>query len=277
MPQIVLYLGFQTDSWQISIRQLSYAALAMVVSIPITWYATSFKDMKSPLLVTITVFLIVSVCYTCIRPTWNTQQIVLNVLAGISQSGPMTLLIACVQFTAPHAFLSTATGMAFSSHAIGGVFGSAVLKAIINGRLASNYVQTVGKSTVDAGLPYSDVPELLAALAAGVLSGVEGATLDVWSAATEESRWQYAKAYQLAWASVIHFVILAIVAVAFLRGIKDLMTERVEASVEHNVQQEERQFEISHMWWCRGPLSRERLLEMISAMRYPRQSLSPGR
>lgn len=233
IPQVILNLGFETDPWQISIRQLSYTLVTMFVSIPITWYATACKDMKSPLLATFTIFLVVTVCYTCIKPTWNKQQIVFNVLAGIGQSGPLTLLVACVQFTAPHAFLSTATGMAFSARAVGGAFGSAVLNAIVNGRLASNYAPAVSKAAVEAGLEYSKVSDLLAALASGVLSGVQGATPEIWSAATDESRWQYAKAYQLAWASVIPFVVLAIVAVSFLKGVKDLMTEEVEATVEY--------------------------------------------
>ena len=63
------------------------------------------------------------------RPGWSSVQLGFNVIAGIGQSGPLTLLVACVQFTAPHAFLSTATGLAFSARAIGGAFGSAVLDA----------------------------------------------------------------------------------------------------------------------------------------------------
>lgn len=59
VPQIVLHLGFDTDAWTISIRQLSYSLLTMFASIPITWYATAYKDMKSPLLVTFTIFLVV--------------------------------------------------------------------------------------------------------------------------------------------------------------------------------------------------------------------------
>lgn len=61
VPQIVLNLGFQTDSWAISIRQLSYSLLTMFASIPITWYATVYKDLKTPLLVTFAIFLIVLV------------------------------------------------------------------------------------------------------------------------------------------------------------------------------------------------------------------------
>ncbi|KAG8157455.1 hypothetical protein KVR01_012839 [Diaporthe batatas] len=245
VPQIVLHLGFETDAWTISIRQLSYSLLTMFASIPITWYATAYKDMRSPLLVTFGIFLVVTICYACIKPTWSKPQIVFNVLAGIGQSGPLTLLVACVQFTAPHAYLSTATGMAFSARAIGGAFGSAVLNVIINGHLAGNYAPAVGRAATDAGLPASSIPDLLAALESGLMTGVEGATPAVWSAAAEESKWQYAKAYQLAWASVIPFVVLAIVAVAFLRGVKDLMTEKVEATVEHVDENEGKKWENS--------------------------------
>lgn len=154
---------------------------------------------------------------------------------GIGQSGPLTLLVACVQFTAPHAYLSTATGLAFSIRAIGGAFGSAVLDAIINGRLNSHYAPAVGKAAVTAGLPQKSVPALLQALATGEIgsSAVEGANNAVWNAAILESRWQYAHAYRLAWSSVIPFAVLALVAVACLKGVKELMTEKVEATVEH--------------------------------------------
>ncbi|KAI0847180.1 MFS general substrate transporter [Daldinia vernicosa] len=234
VPQIVLNLGFENDAWRISVRQLSYQLPVLFASVPITWYATRFKDLQAPLLVTFTIFLIVSICYATIRPSWSSSQLGFNVLAGIGQAGPLTLLVACIQFTAPHAFLSTATGLAFSARAIGGAFGSAVLNAIINGQLASHYAAGVGSAAVDAGLATDSVPALLEALAAGQIGlGVDTATPAVWAAAVEASRWQYAHAYQLAWASVIPFVVLAIVAVALLKGVKDLMTEEVEATVEH--------------------------------------------
>jgi len=47
-----------------------------------------------------------------------------------------------------------------------------------------------------------------------------------------ESHELYAHAYRLDYASIIPFVVLAIVASAFLKGVKDLMTERVDATVE---------------------------------------------
>lgn len=59
VPQIVLNLGFESNAWDISIRQLSYTILTLFASIPITWYATAYKDMKTPLLVTFGLFLVV--------------------------------------------------------------------------------------------------------------------------------------------------------------------------------------------------------------------------
>ncbi|PNS21811.1 hypothetical protein CAC42_409 [Sphaceloma murrayae] len=231
-PQIVLRLGFETDAWRISVRQLSFNIVTIAISIPITLYATRYKDLKSPLLVTFTIFLIVCICYSTIRPAWSTPQIVFNVLAGIGQAGPLTLLVALVQFTAPHAFLSTATGLAFSARAIGGAFGAAALDAIINSRIGSTYAPRVGGAAVAAGLSEGQVPALLEALQSGMGIQELGISEAVLGAAVAESEWVWADAYRRAWASVVPFVVLAIVAVWRLKGVKELMTERVEASVE---------------------------------------------
>jgi Fungal trichothecene efflux pump (TRI12) len=163
----------------------------------------------------------------------NNAQIGFNVLSGIGQSGPLTLLVACVQFTAPHAFLSTATGLAFSARAIGGSFGSAVLNAIINGKLKSTYAKQVGGAAVSAGLPKSSVPQLLEAFATGQgFDTVPGIKPAILADAANASHWAYAHAYRLAWRSLIPFVVIATVAVACMKGVKELMTEKIESSVE---------------------------------------------
>ncbi|ORY02176.1 major facilitator superfamily domain-containing protein [Clohesyomyces aquaticus] len=238
-PQIVLNLGFESNAWDISIRQLSFQITTLLVSIPITLYATKYKDLKSPLIVTFTIFLIVTILYSVIKPSWSKAQIGINVLSGIGQAGPLTLLVACVQFTAPHAFLSTATGLAFSARAIGGAFGSAVISAIVNGRINSHYANDVSSAAIKAGLPESSVPQLLKLLAAGE-GEVLGSSPEIMAKVMDASHWSYAKAYRLGWASVIPFVVLAIGAVCCLRGVKELMTEKVEATVEHVSYDEEK-------------------------------------
>jgi hypothetical protein len=169
----------------------------------------------------------------------NHAQIGFNILSGVGQSGPLTLLVALVQFTAPHAFLSTATGLAFSARAIGGAFGSAVLNAIINGKLASTYAPQVSTAAVKAGLPAGSVPALLKAMATGVgLDKVPGINAAIEAKAVRASEWAYAHAYRLAWVSIVPFVALALIAVMCLKGVKELMTEKVEATVEHVDSQE---------------------------------------
>ncbi|KAK0730129.1 major facilitator superfamily domain-containing protein [Lasiosphaeris hirsuta] len=234
-PQLVLNLGFETDAWRISVRQLSFGLLSLSFSFVVTWWSTRYRDLKTPLLVTWILFLVITICYASFQPHWNSVQIGLNVLGGMGQSGPLTLLVACIQFTAPHAFLSTATGLAFSARAIGGAFGSAVLDAIINGRLSSKYAPAVGGAAAAAGLPTGSIPLLLQAFAMGNIGDltIPGATPEVWGAAIVESRLQYTQAYRLAWASIIPFVVLATIAVACLKGVSELMTEKVEATVEH--------------------------------------------
>ncbi|KAF1961542.1 MFS general substrate transporter [Byssothecium circinans] len=236
-PQIILNLGFEDNSWDIAVRQLSYKLPSLLFSLPVTWYATRFKDMKVPLVFTYGVFLIATICYANIRPDWSTPQIIFTVLTGIGCSGPLTLLVACVQFTAPHAFLSTATGLAFSARAIGGAFGSAVISAVINSRLTSHYASDVGSAATAAGLPASSIPALLKAMKAGTATtvrgrGIPGANAEVMRAAWEASYWSYARAYRLGWWSVVPFVALATASVAAMRGVKELMTEKVEATVE---------------------------------------------
>lgn len=195
--------------------------------------------MRTPLVVTYAIFLAATIGYACIKPSWDVGQIVLTVLTGIGTAGPLTLLVACVQFSSPHAFLSTATGLAFTARAIGGAFGSAVINAVINSRLTNHYASDVSSAAISAGLPPSSVTALLKAMRAGSArtvqaSAIEGANAEIMNAAWHASYSSYAKAYRLGWWSVVPFVVLATVAVGCLRGVKELMTEKVEATVETN-------------------------------------------
>lgn len=165
----------------------------------------------------------------------SSQGHITNLLSvGIGQSGPLTLLVALCQFASPHAFLSTATGLAFSIRAIGGTFGSAILGLIISAKL-TNYASAVGGAAVKAGLPSSSVADLLTGMADGspaLISAVPGITTANLAAAVDASHHQYAKAYAVAWASIIPFVVIALVAVICTSSVKEMMTDHVEATVE---------------------------------------------
>ena len=199
-------------------------------------YATRFKDLKNPLLFTYTIFLVTTICYATIQPTpsYDRAQYSFAVLAGIGQSGPLTLILALVQFAAPHAFIATASGFALSARAIGGAFGSAVLDAIINGRVAADLAPKVTAAAKAAGLSSSSIALLLEAFETGEgFDDIPGINGKILGKALEARSEVYAHAYRLAWSSVIPFVVLAIVAVCFVKNVKEQMTDHVEASVEN--------------------------------------------
>ena len=141
-----------------------------------------------------------------------------------------------MQFTAPHSYLSTATGLAFSARALGGAFGSAVLDTIINNHLSSHYATSVGTAAIGAGLPSSSVPALIEALSTGTgFPGVPGINETILAAATNVSHEVYAASYRLGWSSIIPFTVIGIVCIYFLRSVKDLMTDHIEATVERRL------------------------------------------
>lgn len=45
-PQIILNLGFEDNSWDIAVRQLSYQIPSLTFSLVVTWWATRFKDLS---------------------------------------------------------------------------------------------------------------------------------------------------------------------------------------------------------------------------------------
>lgn len=59
VPQMVLRLGFEPDSWAISVRQLSFQCTIFVFPLVLSGYASWFRDLKNPLLVTFVIFLAV--------------------------------------------------------------------------------------------------------------------------------------------------------------------------------------------------------------------------
>ena len=84
---------------------------------------------------------------------------------------------------------------------------------------------------------------LLTALAEGsstAIAAVPGMNSTILTATLDASHDLYAHAYRLAWASIVPFVVLAWIAVALLKGVKELMTEHVEATVEHVAEPEEK-------------------------------------
>jgi hypothetical protein len=242
--QTTFYLGWETDSLIIGVRQLAYIGPTLIASVVIIWYSTRYKDVKWPLVICFSLFLVTACVFAATQPDWNYVQLGVSAVCGIGQAGPLILLIAVAQYAAPHAYLSTATGVAFSIRAIGGAIGSAVLYTIAFGHVGSHYDNDVAQAAVGAGLSPENVPILLGIMAkgngppteqilAGVLSQVlPSATLPIIQAARGAGQKVFAKGFGLAWASIIPIAVISIVCCALLQGVEKLMTETVEAPLE---------------------------------------------
>ena len=244
LNQMQLYLDWETNSLLIGVRQLCYSGPTLLASVLIIWYSTRYKDVKTPLVICFGLFLVVSCVFAATKSSWGNVQLGLSAVAGVGQSGPLILLVAVVQFAAPHAYLSTATGVAFSFRAIGGAFGSAVLYTIAFGHVAKYFNTDVAQAAAGNGLPPKDIPILLEVMAeghgppteqelAGVLSKtLPSATRAIIEAARTAGHKVYAKGFGLAWASIIPVAVISIVCCALLKDVDKLMTDRVEAPLK---------------------------------------------
>jgi hypothetical protein len=188
-------------------------------------------------------------------------QIGLNILMGVGLSAAVTLSVAIIQFAAPHSHLSTATGLALSARAIGGAIGSAVENTITEGALYPQWTEQVETAVVAAGLPRSAVSSFIqafrqfegkyddsksrnsynetltsllmnAAAISGPNSSSSPSTNAITAAAERASRNSYAHAYHWTFLTLIPWMVIITVITLFLRPVRHLMTERIDATVE---------------------------------------------
>ena len=78
-PALVLQMGFEPNSWRIAMRQLAFTFPSLFLCIPLLWYATRYKDLKTPLLVTFTIFLAVLVFPPSLVGMCNADRLYLTV------------------------------------------------------------------------------------------------------------------------------------------------------------------------------------------------------
>ncbi|KAG4411839.1 hypothetical protein IFR04_015023 [Cadophora malorum] len=235
IPTAMVNLGFASTAWDVSVRQIVNTISALLMSLVVMWYATKYKDLRTPLVASFALFLVGNICYATLTEKQNHAQLVYQVIVGLGQAGPLTLMIAAAQLSVPHRYLSTATGLCFSGRAIGGALGSCVLNVIINYRYKQNWARMVSQSAINAGLNAGSVPEFLQGLAtanSSALQSLVGNNTRILVAATSAQEGVYAGAYKIAFAATIPLTVVATVTCCFLTDMKKYMGDTVEASVE---------------------------------------------
>ena len=159
----------------------------------------------------------------------------LDSTVGLGQAGPLTLMIASVQLSTPHRYLSAATGLGFSARAIGGAFGSCILNVIINNRFNENWAPKVAAAATSSGLSTTSVPQFLKALAANdmpALQALIGDNSGILAAAVSAQRGVYAGAYRIAFCATIPLTVAALLTCLFLKDMKAHMSNKIEATLE---------------------------------------------
>lgn len=233
LPRMFLQLGFASNSLRISVLLLSYGLPTVFACIPVAIYTTKTKDFRLPLIISYLLFAATTVSYANITPEWKLAFLGINVISGIANSGPLAVLMAALQYSAPHAHLGTATGCGLSARALGGALGSAVFTVILNNELEP-WSASVARAAVAEGMPRSSSKALIVAMNTEQgFNRVPGLTEKALHAAEETGRLIYAHAFRMAWWSVFAAGIMALICVVFLKKIdKNRMTDEIEATVE---------------------------------------------
>ncbi len=78
------------------------------------------KSLSAPWKISKKLIIYRAILYTVLKPSWDKVHYAINVLTGLGQAGPLTLLLTYVQFVATRDLLSTASGFAQSMRAISG-------------------------------------------------------------------------------------------------------------------------------------------------------------
>lgn len=110
----------------------------------------------------------------------------------------------------------------------GGSIAVAVYSTILTNRLATTLPDVVGGAAVRAGLPTSQVPEVLEAASAGTLARVPGITQSILAAVTEALPIAYSQAFKTVYLASLGFGGIAIIGSLLTVDPKKLLTNKVE-------------------------------------------------
>jgi hypothetical protein len=124
--------------------------------------------------------------------------------------------------------IGAALGLLASIRSAGGSIAIAVYVAILNNRLTDTLPTIVGGAAVEAGLPRSEIPSLLSAIAAGTLEEVPGMTKSIINAVTEAIPNAYAASFKTVYLASLGFGAIAIVGGLLSKDARKHLNNNVE-------------------------------------------------
>lgn len=133
----------------------------------------------------------------------------------------------------PDELIATATALVITVRFVGGAVGYSIYYAIFVPKLTKLIPETIAAYAIQAGLPAADATTFVGTLLTTPAEAVTlpGVTATILAAATEGSRWAYARALSFVWFTSIPFGIISVVIAICMPDIRVYMTERVAANI----------------------------------------------
>ncbi|KAF2476712.1 fungal trichothecene efflux pump [Lindgomyces ingoldianus] len=124
--------------------------------------------------------------------------------------------------------IGLSSGMLASIRAAGGSIAVAVYTTVLTNRLSTTIASVVGGAAVNAGLPESELPEVLAAISAGTVAEVPGITQPILAAITSAVPTAYGQSFKTVYLASLGFGGIAIVGSLLTVDPKKHLTDKVE-------------------------------------------------
>jgi hypothetical protein len=123
--------------------------------------------------------------------------------------------------------IGLASGVLGSIRAAGGGIAQALYTSVLNNKLAAYTPRYVTPAALGAGLPASAVPDLLAALKLGNVSGVQGMNEGVEMAVREGVRSAYVHAFRMVFWATVPFSAALVLAACFVPNMEGFLGRQV--------------------------------------------------
>ncbi|CAK7207050.1 hypothetical protein SEUCBS139899_009858 [Sporothrix eucalyptigena] len=143
-------------------------------------------------------------------PATQTMAIVFLLVVGMSIGWIECLALTLAPFCLRHDEIGIALGFVGTTRAALAALAQTIFTTIYTNKIATEQPALVTPAVLDAGLPASSVPALLAGLASGNMTGIPGLTPAIEAAAVAANELAYSRSFQLVYYAAVAFGIFGI-------------------------------------------------------------------
>lgn len=173
--------------------------------------------------------------FATIQPGQSLNTLFFAAVSGFGFGAILSQVVACVQISAPHSLLATATSVAVVFRAVGSSMFTSVYSAAATNRLNVYIPSYVGKAAASAGLPVTSIPAFVKALASNQpekLQAIPGVSPLIIANGVHALQQAYADGVRVVFIIAVPFGALSCILCFFLGDLRKIMSYHVDAPVE---------------------------------------------